>query len=75
MGLRPLHLAHERLSVGIEQQFIGIEAMAILGIVGAIDPMAIECAGADLRQIAVPDLVCVLGQHDALDLAMFGRVE
>ena len=52
-----------------------VEAVAALGVVGPMDAVAVELARADVRQVAVPDLVSVLGQHDPLELALAAVVE
>ena len=44
-------------------------------IVGAVDAIAVERAGPRVRQVAVPDLVGVFRQHDAVDLALARGVE
>jgi hypothetical protein len=36
----PAQLAGERLGVGIDQQLVVVEAMAGVGLVGAVDPVA-----------------------------------
>src|SRR3569832_1419809 len=46
-----------------------IEALASVRRVWPIHAIAVELAGARLRQIAVPDLVCSLREFDALELA------
>ena len=44
----------------------GLKRWPARGLVGAVDAVAVEQAGAGLGQIAVPDLVGVLRQRDAL---------
>ena len=44
--------------------------MTVPGGVGAVDPVAVEQAWARLGQIDVPDLVGVLGDGDAANLAL-----
>ena len=68
-------VAGKRLGVGVEQQLVVVEAVAGLGLVRAVHPIAVELARAHVGQVAVPDLVGVLGQRDARDLALAGVVE
>lgn len=37
-------------------------------VVRAVDAVAVELPGSDVREVAVPDLVCVLGQQNAVKL-------
>ena len=71
----PVQLAGMGAGVGIEQQLVGIEAVPRVRLVGAVDAVAVDGAGPDLGQVAVPDLVGVFGQLDALDLLVAGAVE
>ena len=57
------------LRIGVEQQLVRIEAMALLRLVRPVHAVAVDRAGPRVRQIAVPDLVGVLGQLDAFELA------
>ena len=61
--------------VRIEQQLVGVEAVAVLGLVGAVDAVAVELAGADVGHIAVEDLVGIFGQRDPLDFLAAVLVE
>ena len=49
--------------------------MAMLGIVGTIDAIAVELTGRDIVQIAVPDVFGAFGQGDTLDLPAALAVE
>ena len=64
-GVVPDDLAVERAGVGVDEQLVGIEAVAVGRVVGAVDAVAVELAGTHVGQIAVPDLVGVFGQRDA----------
>ena len=68
VGVAPAQLAPERLGVGVEQQLVGIEAVAGRGFVGSMDAVTVEQARVGLRQIAVPHLVGVFRQREARDL-------
>src|SRR5882757_5929691 len=65
----------ERLRIGIEQQFVGIEAMAMLRLIGAMNAIAVLCAWADIGEIAVPDIVGALRQADSLQLTAVAGIE
>jgi hypothetical protein len=69
MRRRPFDVADQLAGIGVEQQFVGIEAVALLRRVGPVHTVAIERAGTDSRQIAVPDLVGIFGKRDPVDLA------
>src|SRR5204863_152687 len=62
-------------SVGVEQQFVGVEPVAGSGFVGAVNPIAVELAGARLGQIAVPHLIGVFRQRDARLFVLSRAVE
>ncbi len=74
-GVIPAQLADELARVGIDQQFVWIEAVSGLGLVRSMHSIAVDGAGAHIDQVAVPDLVGVLGQLDALDLGLTVGVE
>src|SRR5579871_4267898 len=65
----------EPLGIGIKQELVGIEAVALLGRIGAVDAIAIELAGRDVVEIAVPDVLSALGQFDTFELAAALAVE
>src|SRR5438309_842513 len=65
----------ERLGIGIEQQLVGIEAMAMLRLIGAMNAVAVLCAWADIGEIAVPDIVGALQQAEPLQLAAIAGIE
>src|SRR4051812_44126866 len=65
----------ERLCVGIEQQLVGIEAMAMLRLIGTMNAVAVLCAWTDIGEIAVPDIVGALRQADSLQFAAIAGIE
>ena len=71
----PAQLAGQRLGVGVDQQLVVVEAMAGFGLVGAVDPVAVELPRAHVRQVAVPDLVGELRQRHPCRLGLAVRVE
>ena len=64
----PFQVAHQLLGIGVDQQLVGVEAVAGLGLVGAVDAETVDGARPRFRQIAVPDLVGIFGQFDPLAL-------
>jgi hypothetical protein len=69
MGIAPAHLADDILGVGLDEQFVAVEAVAARRVVGTIHPVAVEQAGARLGQVAVPDQIGLLAQLDTLHFA------
>ena len=61
--------------VGIEQKLIGIEAVPGIWIISTVNAVTIDGAGTDVREIAMPDLVGVLGKLDTIELAATGLVK
>ena len=55
----------ERLAVRVEQQFGRVAAQAVLGLVGAVDAVAVALTGRHAQEVAVPDTAVDLGQFDA----------
>jgi hypothetical protein len=45
------------------------------GVVRTIDPVAVQLSRANIRQIAVPDLVGVFRERNAFGLRATGRIE
>ena len=66
----PVDLALDGLGVGVHQQLVRVEAVAVLRLVRAVDPVAVLLAGLDLRQVAVPHVAVHFGQLDP----RFGQV-
>ena len=63
-ALVPPHVAVDRARVGIDEQLVGVEAMAALRLVGAVHAVAVALPGPQAGNVDVPDLVGLLGQHD-----------
>src|SRR4029077_9541019 len=62
----PRHAAVDRFAVRIEKKLRRIAALAGVRIPGAVDAVAVRLAGADVRQIAVPDVARHFGKVDAV---------
>ncbi|MNF82271.1 hypothetical protein D3C84_645740 [compost metagenome] len=71
----PFQLAHQLFGVGVDQQFVGVEAMAVGRVVGAVDAIAVDQSRMGVGQVAVVDLVGVFGQFDAFEFHLAGVVE
>ena len=75
MRIAPHQPSGEPLGIGIEQQLVGVEAVAVLRRIGPVDAIAIELAGRDVVEIAVPDVLGAFRQLDPLELAAALTVE
>ena len=75
MGVAPYHPPGKPPRIGIEQQLVGIESVAVLGLVGAMNAIAIELPGRNVVQIAMPYVLAALGQLDAFEFAAALAVE
>jgi len=71
----PAQLAHQVLRIGVEHQLVGVEAVALLRLVGAVHPVAVGLAGARLGQVAVPHAIGAVAQRNALQLLAAAIVE
>ena len=60
----PVEAAGEGLGVRIDQQLRGIEALAALGIVRAVNAIAVQLAELDAGQVAVPDIAGAFANGD-----------
>ena len=63
----PAKLAHELPRVGIDDQLVRVKAMASIGRERTVNAVTIDRAGARMRQIAMPYLIGIFRQVDALD--------
>lgn len=61
--------------VGVEQQLVRVEAVALIQLARAVYAIAIDRTGRDTRQVAVPDLIGVFGKLDTRGLALALLVE
>ncbi len=65
VGRVPPDRALDRLGVGVDEQLGRVEAVARLGVVDAVDAVAVARARPDAGQIGVPVERCALAQLDA----------
>src|SRR6202035_76861 len=61
----PSQLPADRLGVGVEQQFVRIEAQSALGNVGSVHPITVQLARAHIRHVNVPRAAGALADADA----------
>src|SRR5271157_953239 len=63
--VRPVQSSLNLLAIRIEKKFVGIKTVPLLGCVRAIDAVPVQLSRPNLRQVAVPDHVSLLGKRDA----------
>jgi hypothetical protein len=61
VGVAPTEFADDRLRIRIEQQLVAIEAVAARRVVRPIAAVTVKLPRRDVGEVAVPDLVGVLG--------------
>ncbi len=71
----PFQFAEVRAGVGIEQQFVGIKTMASVRRIGAVHAVTINRVRADIGEIAVPNLIGIFGEFDAIELLSSGLIK
>ena len=74
VSVAPDHVALEVLGIGLDQQFVWIEAMTFLRIIRSMNPVAVQQSRPRFGQIGMPDLVRPLAQRDCVALRA-GRFE
>ena len=75
MSVAPLHIPNNLFCVGIKQQLLWVESMALVRFVGSIHPIAVDELGAAFGQVAVPNLVGLFLEADAMKFAAACCVE
>ncbi len=75
MGIAPHQPAGGAPRIGIDQQLVGIEAVAMFRLIGAVNAITVELTGADVVEITVPDIFGALGQFNAFEFASALAVE
>ena len=58
----PFGLAGDAARVGVEEELVGVEAVSFVRAVGAVGAVAVELAGAEARDMAVPDVAFAFGE-------------
>jgi len=69
-GVVPDQIARDRPGVRVEQNFARIEAMPPRRLVRPVNSIAIDLARPRIRQVSMPDLMCLLGQRDPMRFAL-----
>ena len=75
MRVCPFQIAHEISGIGVDKELVRVETVAPRRIVGAMNAIAVELPRANVRQIAMPNLVRVFRQADPRGLLSPGFVE
>ena len=66
----PFQLAEMPSRIRVEQQLVGVEAVALFRLVGPMHPIAVDRSRRHPWHIAVPDLVGIFGKLDARGFAL-----
>ena len=61
--------------IGIEQKLVGIEAVTVFRLVGAMHPIAVKLTGPNALHKTMPHLIGAFRQRDARLGVLPGRVE
>ena len=75
MRIATFQVANDLLGVRIQQQFLRVKTVSFVGLVGAVNSVAIDKSGARLRQVAVPDLIGLIFDSHAVQFAAAGLIE
>ena len=75
MCIAPYQPSGKPPSIGIEQQLIGVEAVTVFGLIGAVNAIALKFAGPDIGKITVKHLIGIFGQLNAALFALAGLIE
>ncbi|MNM86533.1 hypothetical protein D3C81_986890 [compost metagenome] len=71
----PFQATDQLLGVGVDQQLVGIEAVAVFRGVRAVYPVAVDLPGVGVGQVAVEDLIGVFRQLDTFELDLAAGIE
>src|SRR5262245_7365631 len=72
----PDEVAADPLGVRVEHHLVWVEAMPVGGLMRTMNAIAVQLAGQDVGEVAMPVLVAVVGLLNALSLfGRLGRVE
>jgi hypothetical protein len=71
----PAQPSNELFGIGIDQEFVGIEAMAGIRLIRTVDAIAVHCPGPRRWQITVPHFIGVFRQLNSLELSVARLVE
>ena len=65
-GIIPLQVSHDLFAIRIKQQLVGVEPVTFFRRIGAMDAITVDLPRPGVWKIAVPYLVGIFGQFDAL---------
>jgi hypothetical protein len=71
----PFQLPGVGAGVGVEQQFIPVEAVSVLRLIRPVDPVSVKGTRPNIRQVSVKNLVGVFGKLDTVGLAFSALIE
>src|SRR6476620_10382764 len=69
MRIAPSQSSGKPLRIGVEQQLVGVEAVAVVRLIGTVNAIAVKLPGGNVVQIAVPDVLAALRQLNAFEFA------
>ena len=75
MRVAPLQVADDLLGVGIEKEFVRVESVSLVRIVGTMDAVSVEESGPRLGQVAMPDLIGLIFDPHAMQFAAACLIE
>jgi hypothetical protein len=73
--IAPAQRSDHGARVRVEQQLVGVVAVALLGLVRPMRAVAVQLPGLQALEVAVPDAVSALGELDTRQLAAAAGVE
>ena len=69
MRVAPHEPAGKASGVRVEQELVGIEAVALLRRIGTMDAIAVQLPRRNVVQVSVPDILAALRKFDAFQFA------
>jgi len=73
--LGPFELAHQLFGVGVDQQFVVVETVAVGRVIRAVHTVAVNQPGVGVGQVAVEDFIGVFGEFDTFQFDHASVVE
>ncbi len=74
-GFGPFEFAHQLFGIGVDQQFVVVEAVAVGRVVSTVHAVAVNQPRMGVGQVAMKGLVGVFGQFDAFQFHFASVVE
>ncbi len=63
-GIVPTHHSADVFGIGVQEDLVRIETVPVLRFIGAVNAIAVELSGHDVRKVDMPDLLGLFGQRD-----------